>query len=92
MINKPLPFKDLNIRIPITIPLKGRGRGRGLFIMGLGWGSGFCCTCCRPNCGLATRFKVKGLGFRIQGSGLRVNSFDIERWYGLLSRDSLGLQ
>ena len=25
MINKPPPFKGLNIRIPIVIPIKGRG-------------------------------------------------------------------
>ena len=25
MINKPTPFKGLNIRIPIIIPIKGRG-------------------------------------------------------------------
>ena len=25
MINKPPPFKGLNIRIPIIIPIKGRG-------------------------------------------------------------------
>ena len=33
MINKPVPFKDLNIRIPIRIPIKGRGfinHGSGL--------------------------------------------------------------
>ena len=33
MINKPPPFKDLNIRIPIMIPIKGRGfinHGSGL--------------------------------------------------------------
>ena len=31
MINKPPPFKGLNIRIPIIIPIKGRG----FLIMGL---------------------------------------------------------
>ena len=33
MINKPPPFKGLNIRIPIIIPIKGRGfinQGSGL--------------------------------------------------------------
>ena len=33
MINKPLPLKGLNIRIPIIIPIKGRGfnnHGSGL--------------------------------------------------------------
>ena len=33
MINKPRPFKVLNIRIPIIIPIKGRGfinQGSGL--------------------------------------------------------------
>ena len=33
MIHKPLPFKDLNIRIPIIIPMEGRGfiiHGSGL--------------------------------------------------------------
>ena len=33
MINKPPPFKDLNIRIPIIIPTNGRGfinQGSGL--------------------------------------------------------------
>ena len=32
MINKPLPFEDLNIRIPIVIPIKGRviNHGSGL--------------------------------------------------------------
>ena len=33
MINEPLPFKDLNIRIPIITPIKGRGfinHGSGL--------------------------------------------------------------
>ena len=33
MINKPPPFKDLNIRIPIIIPIKGSGflnHGSGL--------------------------------------------------------------
>ena len=33
MINKPPPFKGLNIRIPILIPIKGRGflnQGSGL--------------------------------------------------------------
>ena len=33
MINKPLPLKGLNIRIPIIIPVKGRGfinQGSGL--------------------------------------------------------------
>ena len=33
MINKPPPFKGLNIRIPIIIPIKGRGfinHGSGL--------------------------------------------------------------
>ena len=25
MINEPLPFKGLNIRIPIIIPIKGKG-------------------------------------------------------------------
>ena len=30
VINKPLPFKGLNIRIPIVIPTEGRG----LFIRG----------------------------------------------------------
>ena len=33
MINKPPPFKDLNIGIPIITPIKGRG----LSIMGLGY-------------------------------------------------------
>ena len=36
MINKPPPFKGLNIRIPITIPIKGRGfinHGSGLVII-----------------------------------------------------------
>ena len=41
MINKPPPFKGLNIRIPITTPIKGRGfinqgSGLGLRIWGLG--------------------------------------------------------
>ena len=33
MLNKPPPFKDLNIRMPIIIPIKGRGfinHGSGL--------------------------------------------------------------
>ena len=33
MINKPLPFKGLNIGIPIIIPVKGRG----LLIRGWGY-------------------------------------------------------
>ena len=42
MINKPLPFKGLNIRIPIIIPMKGRrliNRGFRLmqWIEGLGF-------------------------------------------------------
>ena len=36
MINKPPPFKGLNIRIPITIPIKGRGL--------INQGSGLLCT------------------------------------------------
>ena len=32
MINKPPPFKGLNIRIPIIIPMKGKG----LLVRGLG--------------------------------------------------------
>ena len=38
MINKPAPFKGLNIRIPIIIPIKGRGlliRGLHYLKMGL---------------------------------------------------------
>ena len=35
MINKPAPFKDLNIRIPTRIPTKGRG------FIDHGFGSGF---------------------------------------------------
>ena len=40
MMNKPPPFKALNIRIPNIIPIKERG-----FIShesGLVWGGGFC--------------------------------------------------
>ena len=36
MINKPPPFKGLNIRIPIIIPIKGRG----LLIRGLHYAMG----------------------------------------------------
>ena len=42
MINKPTPFKDLNIRIPIIPPIKGRGfinQGSGLETLKRG---GFC--------------------------------------------------
>ena len=35
MINKPPPFKGLDIMIPAIIPMKGRG----LLITGLGYGS-----------------------------------------------------
>ena len=40
MINKPAPFKGLNIRIPIRIPIKGRGfinqgSGLGFTVQGL---------------------------------------------------------
>ena len=41
MINKPPPFKGLNIRIPIIIPIKGRGfinHGSGLLSSSRGWG------------------------------------------------------
>ena len=41
MINKPPPFKGLNISIPIRIPTKGRGfinqgSGLGVRLVGLG--------------------------------------------------------
>ena len=39
MINKPPPFKGLNIRIPIIIPMKGRGfinQGLGIGFRGSG--------------------------------------------------------
>ena len=38
MINKPPPFKGLNVRIPIIIPIKGRGfinHGSGLGLRGV---------------------------------------------------------
>ena len=35
-MNKPLPFKGLNIRIPIRIPRKGRGFRAGCF--------SYCCS------------------------------------------------
>ena len=51
MINKPPPFRGLNVKIPIIIPMKGRvfikqGSTLGLRVQGL-------------------RFRIHGLGLRV---------------------------
>ena len=55
MINEPLPFKGLNIRIPIIIPIKGRG----LLIMGLGYTDSLDLRLCEVSGNLISDRKLK---------------------------------
>ena len=69
MINKPLHFKGLNIRIPIIMSTKGRGfisHGSGLMgLLGGGGGTfGRCNYNCEPSSVGSGLPSPKGLGFR----------------------------
>ena len=60
MINRPPPFKGLNIGIPIIIPIKGRA-GVGVSLKQLG---------VSPLLTLPSTLPEFGLGFRVYGLGL----------------------
>ena len=64
MINKPLPSKGLNSRIPIIVPCNRRFINQGSTLI-VSLGLGFRVLAFRMG------FRSKGSGFRIQGLGFR---------------------
>ena len=66
MINKPPPFKGLNMRIPTIIPIKGRGC--------INHGSTLLDAFTFFGCGLASYVG----GFGSESSGLRVQGLQLE--------------